>query len=116
MISAKLSALLGTPNPYSSFPGSLLDRTLATSSKRAFPDSQVPPAGRFEFLPDLRIPVAVSLKLFRPEAASRGRHPEKVTVMLMPEAAVDEDDGAMACQSEIRTARKCAIMQSETKA
>jgi len=81
-----------------------------------FPNVQYTPGLSIQI--DFRTPVTVkiSFDLFTPEFMPSFWPFEELTVVAMPETAVNENHGAIAWKYQVRSSRELALVQTEAKA
>lgn len=89
----------------------LMDRSPLCSFQAAFPDSQNTPAVLLQLADRAVVTLTVAFNFLLPEFLSRGRPLEQMTVVAMPEAAVDKDYGAVFRKDKIGASRQPAVMQ-----
>ncbi len=82
----------------------------------ALPHSQDAPARSQEVSYDAFIAVLVSRDFGSPEFRPCSWQPKQCAVMAMPEAAMNENDGAEAWEDHVRTARQVLDVQAEPEA
>lgn len=78
---------------------------------RSFPNHQHSPARGFQFLPGLPVPFDIAGELDLPVFAIGRRHPAVPAIVLVPEAAVDEDHRASRSEDQVRLARQVLAVQ-----
>lgn len=89
----------------------LMDRSPLCSFQAAFPHSQNTPAVLLQLADRAVVTRAVAFNFFLPEFLPCGGPLEQMTVMAMPEAAVDEDHGAVFRKDKVGPSRQPAVMQ-----
>lgn len=107
--------------------GPRIDDVIAKSSRErnldfrrvarlTLPENADAPTERLKFRDVSDVAIAVPVELLRPKICSGLRHRRlPATFVSMPEAAVDEHDGAVPWEDEVRRPGQIATMQTEPK-
>lgn len=88
----------------------------ALAAHGALPDRHHSPARLFQCFEILAVASAILGNLLQPEGDVAGRALEEMAVMAVPEAAIDEYDGTVAGEQNVRSPWKFTRMKAVTEA
>lgn len=99
-------------DPGNGFRQQRFPRKTAGSPHGAFPDFKDPPSLGKQGLAVSVIPVPVAGDFVTPELRPGSRQPEQMTVMAMPETAVNQNDSLPAGQNDIGSSWQLSVMKA----